>query len=120
MKRLLGEKPIAGSLAFNGVFYDVEWEKASNAVTFNLSTRPKPSRRDFHASAPRAAETHQSQSAFQVSPGVCFAVQLSLLFDSVIDWSWVSPIMQCVAEPCGQTAVYIRALISIPGEQLQI
>lgn len=41
-------------------------------------------------------------------------------FDSVIDWSWVNPIMQCVAEPCGQTAVYIRALISLPGERLQI
>lgn len=40
--------------------------------------------------------------------------------DSVIDWSWVNPIMQCVAEPCGQTAVYIRALISLPGDLLQI
>lgn len=37
-----------------------------------------------------------------------------------MDWSWVNPIMHCVAEPCGQTAVYIRALISLPGEQLQI
>lgn len=50
--------------------------------------------------------------------GSLFCCPAELSFESVIDWSWVNPIMQCVAEPCGQTAVDIRVLISIPGEQL--
>lgn len=62
----------------------------------------------------------QKPTKAKFSPGVCFCRPAELCLDSVIDWSWVNPIMQCVAEPCGQTAVYIRALISLPGEQLQI
>lgn len=61
--------------------------------------------------------SYQSQSSFQVS-GSLFCCPAWAYFDSVIDWSWVNPIMQCVAEPCGQAAVYTRALISIPGERL--
>lgn len=55
-------------------------------------------------------ELQKPVQAFSGSVRVCF---LSTWANSVIEW--VTPIMQCVAEPCGQTAVYIRALISLPG-----
>lgn len=55
-------------------------------------------------------ELQEPAEAFSGSMRVCF---LSTWANSVIEW--VTPIMQCVAGACGQTAVYIRALISLPG-----
>lgn len=103
-------------------FIMLSWKKVFNVVKFNLSnTMDKAKNMQWRLShVLRGLQKPTKPNLSSKSLREFVLLSSWAYFDSVIDWSWVNPIMQCVAEPCGQTAVYIRALISLPGEQLQI
>lgn len=111
------EKHSACYGVFNSVFSTAEWKKAVNLS--NRMDRAKNTRQRLsHVLRGLQKPTEANLSSKSLREFVLLSSWA--YFESVIDWSWVNPIMHFVAQPCGQTAVYIRALISIPGEPLQI